>query len=180
MCKGYFPKGNWYSLKAGTALPGNTTGRWLVLPAPLDTINIHVRGGSIIPSQTPATTTYATRRGLRSLTVALGDDGASGWHYCDDGVSVDSVASGAYTLVQYNATAGPGGASGVLKSTVLNSGYTLEPALASVRVLGVQRFPTSVVVNGATATFTYDSVNNVLTVSNLEAVLTAPLTMQWS
>ena len=52
----YFPNGLWYDLYNGTLL--NTLGEeFLVLDAPLSTINVHQRGGSIIPRLPPAVTT---------------------------------------------------------------------------------------------------------------------------
>ena len=36
-----------------------TSSGWVKLDAPLDTINVHVRGGSIIPLQKPGSTTSA-------------------------------------------------------------------------------------------------------------------------
>jgi len=63
---GYFPPGTWYNLQtvpgeAFGSLPPpprppltpaiHSKGQWVTLPAPLDTINLHLRAGHIIPLQ---------------------------------------------------------------------------------------------------------------------------------
>ena len=58
-------------------------GAYRNLSTPLDAINLHVRGGHIIPWQYPANTTVA---GLRNVIVALSDTHeASGSLFWDDG-----------------------------------------------------------------------------------------------
>ena len=129
--------------------------------------------------QVPATTTYAARRNARVLVVALGTNGtAAGTDYSDDGVSLDSLSAGAYTLVTYAATAS--GSSGVVRSTVVRAGYTADPAFTSARLLGLPACPTAVTVNGIGASFTCDDVNLAVAVSNFNASLSAPLTLAWS
>ena len=60
------------------------------LPAPLDHVLIHIRGGYIIPMQEPGMTTVASRKNPFSLLVALDETGsASGDVYLDDGESLD-------------------------------------------------------------------------------------------
>jgi hypothetical protein len=41
---GYFPAGAWYDLRSGATVAGGDSGRSVVLSAPLDYINVHVRG----------------------------------------------------------------------------------------------------------------------------------------
>jgi len=61
-------------------------------------INVHVRGGSILPLQEPAYTTSLTRANPYSLVVALDESGeASGSLYLDDG---ESLVQNATKLVQ--------------------------------------------------------------------------------
>ena len=45
---------SYFCIKDGSPIPN---GGWQMLDAPLDTIRVHIRGGSIIPTQEPATTT---------------------------------------------------------------------------------------------------------------------------
>uniref|UniRef100_A0A8C4EDJ5 Glucosidase, alpha; acid (Pompe disease, glycogen storage disease type II) n=1 Tax=Dicentrarchus labrax TaxID=13489 RepID=A0A8C4EDJ5_DICLA len=75
-------------------------GQYLLLPAPLDTINVHVREGHIIPQQEPALTTIASRRNPFFLTVALSAGGwARGDLFWDDGDSLDTFEMGNYCYV---------------------------------------------------------------------------------
>ena len=80
----YFPSDTWYNYQNGSQLA--QTGKWITLSAPLDTINVHQRGGSIVPTQRPAVTTTAARQLPFSLQVALDSQGqATGSLYWDDG-----------------------------------------------------------------------------------------------
>uniref|UniRef100_A0A8C4GLE1 Lysosomal alpha-glucosidase n=1 Tax=Dicentrarchus labrax TaxID=13489 RepID=A0A8C4GLE1_DICLA len=94
----YLPPGTWYSLHNGQ--PFYSKGQYLLLPAPLDTINVHVREGHIIPQQEPALTTIASRRNPFFLTVALSAGGwARGDLFWDDGDSLDTFEMGNYCYV---------------------------------------------------------------------------------
>ena len=53
--KAYFPAGVWYDIQDGHIK--GSTGFYVNIDAPLDKIPVHVRGGSIIPTQGPAITT---------------------------------------------------------------------------------------------------------------------------
>ena len=71
--KAYFPVDTWYNYDNGSMVP--VRGAWVNLPAPLDTINVHQRGGSIIPTQRDALTTTSARQLPFSLQVALDQRG---------------------------------------------------------------------------------------------------------
>uniref|UniRef100_A0A673WCZ7 Lysosomal alpha-glucosidase n=1 Tax=Salmo trutta TaxID=8032 RepID=A0A673WCZ7_SALTR len=76
----YLPPGTWYRLQ-----PFYSKGQYLLLPAPLDTINVHVREGHIIPQQEPGLTTSASRSNPFLLMVALGaglDTFQRGYYSC--------------------------------------------------------------------------------------------------
>ena len=56
----YFPHSSeWYDFYTGRRVSNTSSksGRYIKLEAPLDHINLHVRGGYIIPMQDPALTT---------------------------------------------------------------------------------------------------------------------------
>uniref|UniRef100_A0A672MP11 Lysosomal alpha-glucosidase n=1 Tax=Sinocyclocheilus grahami TaxID=75366 RepID=A0A672MP11_SINGR len=77
-------------------------GQYILFPAPLDTINIHVREGSIIPQQLPALTTTASRRNPFTLIVALSvGNWAKGELFWDDGESLDTFEHGHYSYVLF-------------------------------------------------------------------------------
>ena len=76
---------DWYTLQAVEAKAQEN----VTLSAPLEHINVHVRGGSILPLQEPGYTTTATRGNPWAILVALDADGkASGDLYIDDGESL--------------------------------------------------------------------------------------------
>ncbi|EME46003.1 glycoside hydrolase family 31 protein [Dothistroma septosporum NZE10] len=77
---------DWYSLQEVDAKPQQN----VTMDAPLEHINVHVRGGAILPLQTPGYTTAETRNGSFSLLVTLDDnEAATGSLYLDDGFSVE-------------------------------------------------------------------------------------------
>ena len=135
----YFPPAQWYNVSTGAALGVcNVAGecmdaaqRTLTLDAPLDVINVHVRGGSILPRQgRDSMTTASARQQPVDLLVSLawspaqagnaasayggieassggGDPSmgrlAAGELYMDDGVTLNTGE--AYTHVVYTARA---------------------------------------------------------------------------
>nr|XP_027811305.1 lysosomal alpha-glucosidase [Marmota flaviventris] len=173
---GYFPLGTWYDLQlvpietlsslpplpAAPPCPAiHSKGQWVTLPAPLDTINVHLRAGYIVPMQGPALTTTESRRQPMALAVALTAGGeAHGELFWDDGDSLDTLERGAYTQVTFLAR----------NNTVVNElvhvareGVSLQ--LRTVTVLGVDPAPQQVLSNGVpVSNFTYSPDTKTLAV----------------
>lgn len=85
---GYFPAGRWFSLYDNSLTVATGIGKHVTLPAPADTVNVHVAGGSILPLQQQALTTSSARQSVFHLLVALAEDGtAAGELFLDDGES---------------------------------------------------------------------------------------------
>ena len=85
----YFPRARWFDWY-NQSVAMEKGGEMVNLPAPLDHVLIHIRGGYIIPMQEPGMTTVASRKNPFSLLVALDETGsASGDVYLDDGESLD-------------------------------------------------------------------------------------------
>uniref|UniRef100_A0ABI0NK37 Maltase-glucoamylase n=1 Tax=Bos taurus TaxID=9913 RepID=A0ABI0NK37_BOVIN len=83
----YFPRARWYDYYTGVDI--QSRGEWKSLPAPLDHINLHVRGGYVLPWQEPAQNTHLSRQKFLGFKVALDDEGAAeGWLFWDDGQSI--------------------------------------------------------------------------------------------
>ncbi|ELK13785.1 Maltase-glucoamylase, intestinal [Pteropus alecto] len=100
--RAYFPRARWYDYS--TESGSESTGEWRVLEAPLDHINLHVRGGYILPWQEPAMNTLLSRQKFMGLTVALDDSGtAEGQMFWDDGQSIDTYENGIYFLAKFTA-----------------------------------------------------------------------------
>uniref|UniRef100_A0A8C0ZWX1 Sucrase-isomaltase, intestinal n=1 Tax=Castor canadensis TaxID=51338 RepID=A0A8C0ZWX1_CASCN len=83
----YFPGAQWYDYYTGVDIKAR--GQWKVLPAPLEHINLHVRGGYILPLQQPAQNTYYSRKNPLGLIIALDENNeAKGELFWDDGQSI--------------------------------------------------------------------------------------------
>ncbi|KAI4585152.1 hypothetical protein MJG53_006686 [Ovis ammon polii x Ovis aries] len=97
----YFPKARWYDYYTGVDI--QSMGEWKSLPAPLDHINLHVRGGYVLPWQEPAQNTHLSRQKFFGFKVALDDEGtAEGWLFWDDGQSIDTYEKGQYYLAHFS------------------------------------------------------------------------------
>ena len=103
-------------------------------------IPVHIRGGSILPLRaSSAITTVALRETDFEILVAIGaDDKAAGFLYVDDGVSIDPPAS---TQVSFEYANGTLEAKGSFE-------YPLGVNVATIRFLGLQKTPKSVLFNG--------------------------------
>uniref|UniRef100_A0A3Q2CAI2 Alpha glucosidase n=1 Tax=Cyprinodon variegatus TaxID=28743 RepID=A0A3Q2CAI2_CYPVA len=159
----YLPAGTWYHLQNGQ--PFHSNGQLFQLPAPLETINIHVREGHIIPQQEPALTTTASRRNPFFLTVALSADGrAWGDLFWDDGDSLSTFETKQYCY-----------------SNPLNLNEALANLLlGGLQVFGVPSSPFSVLANGEKVSdFTYQANMKVLTVTGLALPMSKTFTIRW-
>uniref|UniRef100_A0A8C9WKT5 Maltase n=1 Tax=Scleropages formosus TaxID=113540 RepID=A0A8C9WKT5_SCLFO len=108
----YVPEGRWYDY--------NTISKnWMVMPTPLEHINLHVRGGYILPWQTPENTTHYSRKNPLGLIVALSDAGAAqGTFFWDDGQGIDTYENGMYLLTSFSVQQVCG-----VRDTELNGAY---------------------------------------------------------
>ncbi|XP_041838799.1 lysosomal alpha-glucosidase [Melanotaenia boesemani] len=169
---GYFPEGLWYDYYTGDCV--HSKGEELRLHAPLDKINLHVREGSIIPTQTPNLTLWISSGQPLHLVSALSDDGsASGDLFWDDGETIDTYETDRYTYVIFSV------AQNTMSSQVLHS--DLEGSFISVDSVtfyGVKDKPSKVMVNSKDAQFTYRT-NQVLTVADLSLSLIQNFTISW-
>ncbi|KAL9079123.1 MAG: hypothetical protein Q9157_001963 [Trypethelium eluteriae] len=124
---------DWYSLQEIQAAPGENK----TLSAPLEHINIHVKGGSIIPMQKAGNTTSASRKNPWSLLVALDKNGAAtGSLYLDDGIS---LVQNATKIVQFKYS------NGTLSAKASGS-YNDGIPLANITIAGIKTRPTSVTI----------------------------------
>ncbi|XP_028843315.1 lysosomal alpha-glucosidase isoform X2 [Denticeps clupeoides] len=170
----YLPPGTWYSLHDGR--PYYSKGQHILLPAPLDTINVHLRGGYIITQQEPATTTSVSRTHPFYLTVALSEDGcAKGELYWDDGESLDTYERGDYSHILYIA-----GQHQLVSEILHVNGGLNNLVLGWVQVFGLPTQPSVVRVNGEKVTnVTYSAKTQVLVVSGLALPMSEVFIVQW-
>ncbi|XP_052660788.1 sucrase-isomaltase, intestinal [Harpia harpyja] len=177
----YLPNARWYDYYTDEDI--GFRGQFKLLPAPLERINLHIRGGYILAWQRPANTTFYSRKNPMGLTVALNDTlFADGQLYWDDGVRIDAYEDGVYLLTSFTAN------QNVLDITVLHHGYTDPNNLmfTEIKVLGV---PTSVkqvtvLQNGVTIasshTMDYNNTKKLLMITKLQLELGKDYTVQWS
>lgn len=122
---------DWYSLQPVSAKPQEN----VTLSAPLEHINVHVRGGSILPLQTPGYTTGETRNGSFGILVALDEQSrANGSLYLDDGESLVPEETKLVTFEYSENTL----------RTRNNGTYTATSPLANVTIAGATCMPASV------------------------------------
>ncbi|XP_053392914.1 lysosomal alpha-glucosidase-like isoform X2 [Mercenaria mercenaria] len=88
---GYLPKDRWYDWFNHSYI--DSPGHYITFDLPMEHINLQVRGGSIIPLQSPNVTTTLARKNNFIIYAALDVSGsASGELYWDDGESmVDNI-----------------------------------------------------------------------------------------
>lgn len=87
MVHAYIPQDVWYLFPSGVKV--KDVGVYTDLAAPLEKINVHVRGGFIIPMQIPGTNLMAGRGNPFTLLVAQSSlKNATGNLFWDDGDSI--------------------------------------------------------------------------------------------
>ncbi|XP_065906865.1 uncharacterized protein [Dysidea avara] len=173
----YFPAGKWYDVFTDQVVT-TSGGTSLTLHTPIDHIQVHVRGGSIIPGKGTGLTTYDSRNTDSTLVVALDSTGkASGDLYIDDG---ETVSTSQWMFLLFNATSS--GSSGqVISGIAGQAGDPLKiPPLGVVKVLGVGGSPSKASINGAAISgFQFNTTNNVLLLTGINADLTSSFKITW-
>ncbi|KAF2716784.1 glycoside hydrolase family 31 protein [Polychaeton citri CBS 116435] len=125
---------DWYTLEEVDAQPGEN----VTLSAPIDTINIHVRGGSVLALQEPKYTTGETKNSSYSVLVAPGVDGsATGSIYLDDGVSLEPEETKTVDFSYADSCL----------TTTITGDYTVVGQLANVTVAGISSEPSGLSVS---------------------------------
>ncbi|XP_041085570.1 lysosomal alpha-glucosidase [Polyodon spathula] len=170
---GYFPKGVWYDYYTGTSL--KSSGEKVKLEAPLGKINLYLREGAVIPTQTPNTTLWSSSGNPLHLTATLSEKGlAEGDLFWDDGESLDTYETDSYAYIVFNVS------ENTFTSTVLHENVQATYIMVeTVSFFGVKDQPTNVTVDSKETPFTYLK-NKVLTVSNLSLNLNKGFTIHWS
>ena len=83
----YIPQGIWYDFPSGVKM--NISGGFIDLDAPLEKINVHVRGGFIIPMQIPGSNLMIGRGNPFTLLIAQSASGdGTGTLFWDDGDTI--------------------------------------------------------------------------------------------
>ncbi|WBW74801.1 alpha-glucosidase [Schizosaccharomyces osmophilus] len=160
--QGVFPGNNgtkWYDWYNHTVIE-RQYGENVTLYAPLEHINVAIRGGKIIPLQVPSLTTYETRQNPFNLLVALdSNEFSEGTIYIDDG---ESITQNSTLITELHCNSN--------KLSVSSVGdYHVQPPLANVTVLGLSQAPSRVLMqNTEIHTFTYVNATKELVITNLD------------
>ncbi|XP_069474583.1 sucrase-isomaltase, intestinal [Ambystoma mexicanum] len=177
----YLPDARWYDYYTGKNVAAR--GEWKTLPAPWDYINLHVRGGYIIPQQKPALNTNQSRRHAMSLLIALDEHGsAHGQLFWDDGESIDTYKSGLYSLATFSVNQNR------LTISYAHSVYKDPNNLKfeEIKIFGVaQPITNIIVIKGAapetqTPTVYYDPYNKVAHIKGLNLDLGQAYRVEWT
>uniref|UniRef100_A0A8C2NL27 P-type domain-containing protein n=1 Tax=Capra hircus TaxID=9925 RepID=A0A8C2NL27_CAPHI len=134
--EGYVPNARWFDYHTGKDIGVRET--FHTFAAPLYEINLHVRGGYILPCQEPANNTFYSRQNYMKLIVAADDNQmARGSLFWDDGETIDTYERDLYSLVQFNLN------KTILTSTILKNGYInrSEMRLGYIHIWGKEKIP---------------------------------------
>ncbi|XP_076367371.1 sucrase-isomaltase, intestinal-like isoform X2 [Tachypleus tridentatus] len=102
--KAYFPSGNWFDFYTGNKVKSGG-GRHISLEAPMNKINLHVRGGHILPIQQCNLTIKDSRLNPMELIVAPDEEGnAEGSLFWDDGETWETHKNNKYSLIHFKMT----------------------------------------------------------------------------
>ncbi|KAJ1720071.1 hypothetical protein LPJ53_005256 [Coemansia erecta] len=151
----FFPSSIWYDWYDYSVITGANAN--VTLDAPLEHVNVHVRGGRILPGQNPALTTTESRKGDFFLIVAANENNhASGSLYYDDGETFDTPHR--WIDLDYS--------DNVLTIKQVEGSYTIAPCLSKISLLGVRDVQT-VMVNDVHVAVTVDHANGASIVEGL-------------
>ncbi|XP_006891565.1 PREDICTED: sucrase-isomaltase, intestinal-like [Elephantulus edwardii] len=180
---GYVPNARWFDYHTGSDI--HIRGQFNTFAAPWDYINLHVRGGHILPCQQPANNTFYSRQNFMELIVAADDNQmAQGSLFWDDGDTIGTYEKDMYFMAQFNLN------KTTLTSTILKSGYVNENEmkLGTVKIWGKGNSPVnSVTLNYKGNTYTPLIIENtpaneilIIDVSPFNVVLHNPIEIHWS
>ncbi|KAJ1668223.1 hypothetical protein IW140_000473 [Coemansia sp. RSA 1813] len=141
------PKGIWYDWYTYEKIEGEDKN--VTLDAPLEHINVHVRGGKILPAQIPALTTADSRKNDFYLVVATDENiSATGKLYYDDGETFNTLHR--WIGLKYS--------DDLLFINQISGDYDIAPPLAKIVLLGVADVR-SVMVNNQSVSSSITRVN---------------------
>uniref|UniRef100_M4BPG2 Maltase n=1 Tax=Hyaloperonospora arabidopsidis (strain Emoy2) TaxID=559515 RepID=M4BPG2_HYAAE len=141
----FFPDAYWYDADSGKEAlnPAAGDNRRVSLLTPLPKLQVHLRGGFIVPTQQPLSTTALSRRGAFTLLAALHMSqetvSASGELYVDDGDSLSAMEDNRYSLMCFDVYQNTSDTI-EFKSSLLFHGYAgpeMHADVKEIRVYGV-------------------------------------------
>jgi lysosomal alpha-glucosidase len=169
----YIPSDIWYEFPSGTKF--QPIGTFVDLDAPLSKINVHLRGGFIIPMKIPGDNLIIGRDNPFTLLIAQSQSKtASGSLFWDDG---DSIEMKSYNYLNFSVS------DNVLTINVPVRNYNTSMRLEIIKILGVDHPVTNVKINGKPYTeFLYNIPDQILLIYglDLDMLSTANQIIQWT
>lgn len=173
----YFPSGRWYDYYGGSSF--DSPGVYRNLSAPLEKINLHVRGGSIIPWQEPSNTTVFSRQKPMGLIVALSQGPgyeAKGNLFWDDGESFETIENKIYLLVEFTCTLE------TLTLQVKENVYPANLTIETIELWGLERKITNVMQDGSSVDLSniiYDGYTKNTRLTQMNLNINGDHTIKW-
>lgn len=169
--RAYLPKTKWYSFQTSSPIP---TTDWCTLQ---EDQTVLVRGGSILPMQTPNDEGPVTTSSARSLQMQLlvAFDvwmKAQGELYWDDGDSINTFEEKKYSHVKFKAL------NNTVRGDVVWRGYKL-PSADRVIILGITHPVSTVTLNNQLIPHTYNPETEQLILHDFQLILEEPFTIEW-
>lgn len=166
----YFPAARWYNYL--TNQEQTKTGTQVSLDAPLGTIPIHIRGGTVIPTQKSDVNTEKSRHHPHGLIIALdADQQASGRLYWDGLDTVDPLSTGDYALFEFDARNNK-----MSTSMTGSSSIASQMKLGTIKIFGASS-SASVRVNGKTVSSSKSGA--AIIVEGINESMSSSLTIEW-
>ncbi|XP_026269884.2 sucrase-isomaltase, intestinal isoform X2 [Urocitellus parryii] len=179
--EGYIPNARWFDYYTGEDI--GFRGKNSTFPTDWDKINLHVRGGYILPCQEPAQNTFYSRKNFMKLIVAADDNQtAQGSLFWDDGDTINTYERDIYFLVQFNLK------EKTLTSTILKNGYInkTEMRLGTILVWGKGNAPVTgvnLIYNGNTVPLRFENLEKEvlrIDLTDKSVTLDEPFEISWS
>ncbi|XP_061049452.1 sucrase-isomaltase, intestinal [Eubalaena glacialis] len=179
--EGYVPNARWFDYHTGKDI--GVREKFHTFAAPLYEINLHIRGGYILPCQEAAQNTFYSRKNYMKLIVAADDNQmAQGSLFWDDGETIDTYERDLYFFVQFNLN------KTILTSTILKNSYINknEMRLGYIHIWGKEKTPVSevnLVYNGNKESVNFENPD--LEILNIDlrqnnVTLDEPIEINWS
>lgn len=186
--EGYFPAGTWYDYHTGRQFSQADKGQWLTVYSPISDperpCNLHLRSGYVFPTQAHGNTTNVSRKNPMKLIVALNSSGeAHGDLYWDDGEMRDAQTLGEYIYLTFRAANNTLTIACFQYKKLFQSTFD-EVAIMSVRVLGLDKRPAKVELDGfyqlSRRQYRWHHSNKVMDLKNILIPLRKNTTVRWS
>lgn len=180
--EGYLPVDRWYDYH--TAKDVGVRGKMVTMPAPLNHINLHIRGGYIIPWQKPERNTNISRTNPLGLIVALSDNQmAEGSFFWDNGDGIDTAGRKEYLLatfaVQSNNLTNKVIHNGLVSGDRLNMGLVRVWGAGSVRITEATYTNAAGVSQKLTPEHNLKTQELNINITSISARVDEPFTITW-